>query len=878
MLLSARPPRHPLLLFFLSIMMCGGLGAAALLVEPWLADADQIGSWPPPRHGMFAAGLWVCYALLVPWVARAELQTGRARVGAYSLLLACVLRLAPLIVGLGDAEVRSDTSFLLAEPLALATAVVAAAIAVCCCLQARREPQLLTDGLQPLHHLNALSAEQLRVHINAGGTRTTRVVDADADDAASERVVPAGVGCLEAIRAFYASHKQMMEEASAIQKGEPYPPKKPTPRKPHADGYGGSASNGSTGNGEGGSGAAGEPPNPAKPAEPAEPAEPSPMSVLRRHLWKLCPKAPLSCGMVCSVVLTSTSFAAPYVQGKLFDAAVDAYHAKKRVDEAFAQDVAPLLAILGGLYGLSWVMEIFVGILFAVAAHTALTRLRCAMFANLVQQDVAFYDAHVSGELSSRLINDSGQLQTLVQFVTQDVLKAAVRIIGGVLAMYLTHPLLGLLATAITPINWLIIRKAGTVQGLYGAVQNASIAKANSAAIEALGCMRTVHANTGELREARRFASHIRRFLRVVLVTVHSQTVVIFTQLLLSQLRDVLVLGVGMHQVIAGEITIGNFTAFTQYVGLFEQGFSSGASIWLSVRQTLVSAGRFVQLLERRPHVRPGEGRQPFARCRGHLALQNVSFHYPASREALVLDSVSLEAPPGSIVALVGASGAGKSTIARLIERFYDPTSGALLLDGVDFRELELRWLRRQIGFVEQEPTLFDRSIAENVRYGAPEADDAQVQRAIELANAAEFISELPEGLETNPGERGVRLSGGQKQRIAIARAVLKQPALLLLDEATSALDSANEAAVTLALDRLMLERTTVVIAHRLSTVVRATQILVLSRGVVVERGTHTQLVADERSHYATFMKAQLVSPDAPMSAPGTRLVSLAVA
>ena len=416
------------------------------------------------------------------------------------------------------------------------------------------------------------------------------------------------------------------------------------------------------------------------------------------------------------------------------------------------------------------------------------------------------------------------------------------------------------------------------MQGLYGAVQNASIARANSAAIEALGSMRTVHANTGELREARLFASHIRRFLRVVLVTVHSQTVVIFTQLLLSQLRDVLVLGVGMHQVIAGEITIGNFSAFTQYVSLFEQGFSSGASIWLSVRQTLVSAGRFVQLLERRPQVRPDEGRQPTARCAGHLVLQNVSFHYPASREALVLDGVSLDAPPGSIVALVGASGAGKSTIARLVERFYDPTAGALLLDGVDLRNLELRWLRRQIGFVEQEPTLFDRSIAENIRYGAPEADDAQVQRAIELANAAEFIGELSDGLETNPGERGVRLSGGQKQRIAIARAILKQPALLLLDEATSALDSANEAAVTLALDRLMVERTTVVIAHRLSTVVRATQILVLSRGVVVERGTHTQLVADERSHYATFMKAQLVSPDAPMSAPGTRLVSLAVA
>lgn len=226
-----------------------------------------------------------------------------------------------------------------------------------------------------------------------------------------------------------------------------------------------------------------------------------------------------------------------------------------------------------------------------------------------------------------------------------------------------------------------------------------------------------------------------------------------------------------------------------------------------------------------------------------------------------VLRGFELVANPGSVVALVGASGAGKSTVARLIERFYDPQAGSVLLDGVDFRSLDVRWLRQQIGFVEQEPTLFDRSVAENVTYGKPNATRREVRGACELANAAEFIEELPLGYESAPGEKGVRISGGQKQRLAIARAVLKQPSLLLLDEATSALDSANEAAVQAALDRLMVGRTTVVIAHRLSTVVRASQIIVMRKGEAVERGNHEELSKRAGSHYAEFMRHQLVAP-----------------
>ena len=649
----------------------------------------------------------------------------------------------------------------------------------------------------------------------AGAEFADRAPREEAEDLVDARLFPRGSGCCQGWRLLHEEQRRILEEARALQ--------------------GGGCATQSTATTPSAS-----------------------ISVLKKVLWRLCPKFPMACGILASVLLTTASFCCPWAQGRLFDTAVEAYQRHAPVADCFMSEIAPLLGLLGGLFASTWALECAVGILFAVAAHTTLTRLRAAMFSNLVQQDVAFYDAHVSGELSSRLINDSGQLQGLVQFVSQDFLQAFVRITGALVAMYLTHPWLALLATIITPVNWLIIRRAGRVQGRYGLVQNATMAKANAAAVEALGAIRTVHSNAGEMGEARLFASAIGRYLRVVLVTVHGQTVVIFTQLLLSRLRDVAVLSVGMHEVVAGEISIGSFTAFVQYVSLFEAGFSSMANIWLSVTTTLLSASRFVQLLDRRPDVRAGEGHVPSS-CAGHLVMRDVSFSYPGSVDRIVLRDLTLDAPPGSIVALVGASGAGKSTVARLIQRFYDPTGGRILLDGHHYPSLELRWLRRQIGFVEQEPTLFDRSLSDNIRYGAPDATDDEVVKAATLANASEFIDALPEGYQTRPGERGVRISGGQKQRIAIARAVLKRPKLLLLDEATSALDSANEAQVQLAMDKLMERSTTVVIAHRLSTVVRATTIIVMKDGVAVERGTHNILANNPTSHYAEFMRHQLV-------------------
>ena len=837
-----------------------GLAATvtALLIEPWLWNKhDQPPRWSPPPAAMIGCALMGLFWLLLILVWVMDAPQGTTNSVIVSLGAATVLRVAPLAVGLANDSIPLQSSWIWSSVeavLLFATAAVTVATTAAASRLNKISRRVTTIAVTQHLSVNAASSGGSLTTPILTSTSSGGVIIPTADGQSSdpdkwiaqrlqpgddgERVLPRGISCGRALHLMHRAHVELMAEAKTLQMGDAE--KEDAQRKPtQAD----AAAN--VGH------------------ENQQPPDKPPIAVLREHLWSLCPKPQLFLGMLCSVLLTSASFAAPFVQGKVFDAAVDAYHRGADVSHAFSHDIAPLLAVIGGLYGLSWLLEIAVGILFAVSAHTALTRLRCAMFSNLVQQDVSFYDSHVSGELSSRLINDSGQLQTLTQFVSQNILQSAVRIAGGLTAMYLTHPLLAVFATVVTPLNWYIIRRAGNVQGRYGVVQNAAIAKANAAAVETLGAMRTVHSNCGEMGDALRFATTIRRFLHVVLVTVHTQTVVIFTQLLLSKMRDVLILGVGMHQILAGHLSIGAFTAFTQYVQYFEDGFSNAANIWLQIRQTLMSAGRFVQLLERKPAIPFGQGIAPPA-CQGHLEMRNVTFRYPSSDGSAppVLAGFDLSATPGSIVALVGSSGAGKSTIARLIERYYDPQDGSVTLDGHDYRSLELRWLRRQIGFVEQEPTLFDRSIAENVRYGRPDADHDAVVRACQLANAHDFISELPEGYETKPGERGVRISGGQKQRVAIARAVLKAPSVLLLDEATSALDSANEAAVQRALEQIMMGRTTVVIAHRLSTVRDASQIIVLNKGVAIERGVHSELANRSGSAYADFMQHQLIQPD----------------
>jgi ATP-binding cassette subfamily B protein len=270
------------------------------------------------------------------------------------------------------------------------------------------------------------------------------------------------------------------------------------------------------------------------------------------------------------------------------------------------------------------------------------------------------------------------------------------------------------------------------------------------------------------------------------------------------------------------------------------------------------AADRVFALMDRSPAIAPTGGEQP-AQVAGALQLSGVRFAYPTRPEVVVLDRLDLQLAPGEVVAVVGPSGAGKSTIAALLARFYDATEGAVHLDGRDLRTLDPDWLRRQIGSVAQEPILFSTTVAENIRYGRPNATQAEIEAAARAANADHFIRAFPEGYSTLVGERGVQLSGGQKQRVAIARAILKDPGILILDEATSALDAENEHLVREALEHLMRGRTTLVIAHRLSTVIDADRVIVLDRGKVVQSGTHSALMAEE-GLYRKLVERQFVA------------------
>lgn len=502
-----------------------------------------------------------------------------------------------------------------------------------------------------------------------------------------------------------------------------------------------------------------------------------------------------------------------------------------------------LVAVLVGIFAVSAVASFVRAWLFTLAGERVVARLRKDLFASIIRQEVGFFDAQRTGELVNRLGSDTSVLQNSVTVNISMALRFLLQAAGTVGILFWTSWKLSLVMLAIVPViavGAVVFGRA--VRALARRTQDA-LAHAAEVAEESLSNIRTVRAFAREEGEVERYSRKIDEVFdagrRMAIAYGSFQGGLGFVGYV--AVAGGLWYGGGM--VIDGVMSVGDLTSYMLYTLFLGAALAGLSSLYSDFNRAIGASERVFELLDRVPGVVNPQGRS-LGEVAGRMRLEGVSFAYPTRPEVTVLRKVDLELEPGKILALVGPSGGGKSTVAGLLLRLYDPREGLVRLDGVDLRELSTRWLREQIGIVSQEPVLFATSVADNIRYGRPTATEAEVEAAARAANAHDFIVKFPEGYGTLVGERGVRLSGGQKQRIAIARAILKDPRVLILDEATSALDAESEHLVQEALDRLMAGRTVLVIAHRLSTVRDADVVAVVDGGEVVERGTHDELVA----------------------------------
>ena len=467
------------------------------------------------------------------------------------------------------------------------------------------------------------------------------------------------------------------------------------------------------------------------------------------------------------------------------------------------------------------------------------------VFSHLMSLSPAFFDSSRSGELISRLTADTTQIKSAAGASVSIALRNFMLFVGATAMMVITSPRLsGLVLLAIPLIVLPLVAFGRWVRRLSRNAQD-TLADASAYAAELVGAIRTVQAYTGERLANARFAREVEQAYEAARNSTRARAVLTAIIIFIVFTSVVVILWIGSNDVLTGAISAGRLGQFVLYAAFAAAALGQLSEVWGEVSAASGAAERLFEILHVKSEISaPASPRALSEPARGDVGLENVRFAYPARPGTLVVDGVSFSVRAGEKVAIVGPSGAGKSTLFHLLLRFYDPASGTISFDGVPIREADPTEVRKHVALVPQEPVVFAASARENIRFGRPEASDADVERAADLAHASEFIRRLPGGFEAPLGERGVTLSGGQRQRIAIARAILRDAPLLLLDEATSSLDAESETLVQTALEELMRHRTTLVIAHRLATVLSCDRIMVMDRGRIVEQGTHASLVA----------------------------------
>jgi subfamily B ATP-binding cassette protein MsbA len=486
----------------------------------------------------------------------------------------------------------------------------------------------------------------------------------------------------------------------------------------------------------------------------------------------------------------------------------------------------------GSSYWLEWVGE------------RVVTDLRKNLYEHLHRQGFRFFSNRRLGEITSRLTNDVASIRTALTDAVPNSITTTFTLLGAVLLMIVLNWRLSLIVFITVPFVTLLTRYFGNkIRTLARGVQD-DLADSTAIAEDALGAIRIVKAFAREVFEVARYNKAVERLFersrrKILLTSIFWSAI---SMLFMSTL--VIIFWYGGREVLADRLSPGDLVAFIFYAFSIARSISQMSRLYTSINSAVGASDRIFDLLNEVPEVQDEPDAKPLSSVDGRVSFSDVTFAYEENRT--VLKNISFKIDAGQTIAVVGPSGAGKTTLLNLIPRFFDPQQGSITIDGTDIKTVQKKSLRQQIAIVPQEVHLFGSSVRENIRYGNLEAGDEKVEEAARDANAWEFIQKLPEGLDAQIGEKGVKLSGGQRQRLAIARAILKNPRILLLDEATSSLDSESEAQVQEALDRLMKDRTTFVIAHRLSTVHGADRIFVMDEGRITQDGTHSQLINTE--------------------------------